>query len=103
MANRGVADAATLKKTLGPCDSELVSLEKNLVDIVWAHERPTRPKSKVFPLDIKYSGETARSKIGHLREELTKQKVEAMVVSMLDEVAWLFNLRGADIDFNPGQ
>jgi Xaa-Pro aminopeptidase len=37
-----------------------------------------------------------------LREEITKKKAKAMVVNMLDEVAWLFNLRGADIDFNPG-
>jgi Xaa-Pro aminopeptidase len=34
---------------------------------------------------------------------LNKKKVKAMVISLLDEVAWLFNLRGADIDFNPGQ
>ena len=36
-----------------------------------------------------------------VRKELEKQKARALVVAMLDEVAWLFNLRGADIDFNP--
>ncbi len=36
-----------------------------------------------------------------MRQELEKQKARALVVAMLDEVAWLFNLRGADIDFNP--
>jgi Xaa-Pro aminopeptidase len=36
-----------------------------------------------------------------VREELEKQKARALVVTMLDEVAWLFNLRGADIEFNP--
>ena len=36
-----------------------------------------------------------------MRQELAKQKARALVVAMLDEVAWLFNLRGADIDFNP--
>jgi Xaa-Pro aminopeptidase len=95
------ADAETLKKSLEPCNSELVSLEQNLVDIVWGQERPARPKSKVFPLDTKYSGESSQDKMRRLREELTKKKVKAMVVNMLDEVAWLFNLRGADIDFNP--
>jgi Xaa-Pro aminopeptidase len=97
-----LADADTLKKSLQPRNSELVSLEQNLVDIVWAREKPARPKSKVFPLDTKYSGESSEGKIRRLREELTKKKVKAMVVNMLDEVAWLFNLRGADIDFNPG-
>jgi Xaa-Pro aminopeptidase len=91
-----------LKKSLQPRNSELVSLEQNLVDVVWAQEKPARPKSKVFPLDTKYSGESSQDKISRLREELTKKKVKAMVVNMLDEVAWLFNLRGADIDFNPG-
>ena len=36
-----------------------------------------------------------------MRKELEKQKARALVVAMLDEVAWLFNLRGSDIDFNP--
>ena len=36
-----------------------------------------------------------------VRQELEKQKARALVVAMLDEVAWLFNLRGADIEFNP--
>jgi Xaa-Pro aminopeptidase len=36
-----------------------------------------------------------------VRQELEKQKARALVVTMLDEVAWLFNLRGSDIDFTP--
>ena len=43
-------------------------------------------------------------KIVQVREELEKNnKAKAVVVTMLDEVAWLFNLRGSDIDFNPGE
>jgi hypothetical protein len=38
-----------------------------------------------------------------VREELEKKKAKAVIVTMLDEVAWLFNLRGSDIDFNPGE
>jgi Xaa-Pro aminopeptidase len=95
------ADAESLKKSLATRGSELISLDKNLVDIVWGQDRPARPKSKVFPLEIKYSGVTSQDKIARIREELTKKKVKAVVVNMLDEVAWLFNLRGGDIDFNP--
>ena len=98
-----LVDAENLKKSLEPRNSELVSFEKNLVDIVWAQERPARPKGKIFPLDIKYSGESSEDKLSHVREELNKKKAKAMVINLLDEVAWLFNLRGADIDFNPGQ
>jgi len=42
-------------------------------------------------------------KLKAVREQLTKEKVAGTVISMLDEVAWLFNLRGADIEFNPGR
>ncbi|KAG8895054.1 hypothetical protein FRB99_000792, partial [Tulasnella sp. 403] len=94
-------DAKTIKDALTPKKSELVSLPTNLVDLVWAGSRPSRPANKVFPLAVKYSGQSSEEKISKLRQELAKQKAAAMVVNMLDEVAWLFNLRGSDIDFNP--
>ena len=49
-----------------------------------------------------YKGQSHADKIVQVREELEK-KAKAIVVMMLDEVAWLFNLRGSDIDFNPGE
>ncbi|KAJ7034541.1 peptidase M24, structural domain-containing protein [Mycena alexandri] len=94
-------DAEALTKALKPLGSELVSLSKNPVDSVWAEERPPRPTSQVFSLDVKYSGESHSEKIKRLREEIVKKDGNAMVITMLDEVAWLFNLRGADIAYNP--
>ena len=55
----------------------------------------------MFSHDIKYAGTSHTDKLGIVRQELEKQKARALVVTMLDEVAWLFNLRGSDIDFNP--
>jgi hypothetical protein len=52
---------------------------------------------------MRFAGESHTDKIQKVREELEKKKAKAMVVNMLDEVAWLFNLRGSDIDFNPGK
>ncbi|KAH9948032.1 Creatinase/aminopeptidase [Amylocystis lapponica] len=94
------SDADAIQKTLQPRNSQLVSLRKNVVDSIWT-DRPPRPVNRVFPLDLKYSGESHITKIGKLREELAKRKLKAVVVNMLDEVAWLFNLRGSDIDYNP--
>ncbi|KAJ7056201.1 Creatinase/aminopeptidase [Mycena amicta] len=96
-------DAEALTKALKPKGSELVSLSNNPVDSVWAETRPARPTSRIALLDVKFSGESHLSKIKRLREELSKRspKASAMVVTMLDEVAWLFNLRGADIAYNP--
>ncbi|CAL1708592.1 unnamed protein product [Somion occarium] len=94
------ADAESLETSLKAKESHLVSLTDNLVDFIW-EDRPPRPANKVFPLDVKYSGESHQDKLKRLREELNKKPYKAMVVNMLDEVAWLFNLRGSDIDFNP--
>lgn len=47
------------------------------------------------------AGEPHTEKIKRLQEELKAKKYKAMVVNMLDEVTWLYNLRGSDIDFNP--
>lgn len=94
-------------------------MTKNLVDEVWS-DRPDRRLNPVIHLDEKYSGklysaclillftiniikgQSSADKIAKVREEMKKKKAKAMVVTMLDEVAWLFNLRGSDIDFNPG-
>ncbi|KAI0634735.1 Creatinase/aminopeptidase [Trametes polyzona] len=94
------SDADGIQKSLEPKQSELVSLQENLVDLVWP-DRPPRPANKVFVLDTKYAGASLQDKIKRVREELDKKKARAIVVNMLDEVAWLFNLRGSDIDYNP--
>uniref|UniRef100_A0A5K1K3G7 Peptidase M24 domain-containing protein n=1 Tax=Ganoderma boninense TaxID=34458 RepID=A0A5K1K3G7_9APHY len=94
------ADAEVIQKALEPKQSELVSLPKNLVDLVWS-DRPSRPANTVSPLEVKFSGKSHTAKLELLREELKKKGARATVVNMLDEVAWLFNLRGSDIDFNP--
>ncbi|PIA15419.1 Creatinase/aminopeptidase [Coemansia reversa NRRL 1564] len=92
-----------LKKALQAKGSggDLVSIEDNLVDKVWGTERPPQPKNKVFVQDIKYAGELHVDKIARVREEIKKEGVDGLVISALDEIAWLLNLRGSDIDYNP--
>ncbi|KAG5645493.1 hypothetical protein DXG03_005901 [Asterophora parasitica] len=93
-------DAKTISKALESKGSTLVPIQENLVDAVWS-DRPARPHKPIIHLDEKYSGQSPGDKIKALREELAKKKYQAFVVNMLDEVAWLFNLRGSDIDYNP--
>jgi Xaa-Pro aminopeptidase len=88
----------TLKKKAG---SSLVGDNENLVDQVWGSERPPRPTEKVKVLAEKFSGKKFQSKLEELRKELDKKKAAGIIISMLDEVAWLFNLRGSDIPYNP--
>ncbi|KAI6131463.1 peptidase M24, structural domain-containing protein [Pisolithus croceorrhizus] len=94
-------EAESLRKSLRTRDSELVTLTQNPVDIVWGTERPQRPKNKVFVLATEYAGEQFSTKLKRIRGEMAKKNAAATVVTLLDEVAWLLNLRGSDIDFNP--
>jgi hypothetical protein len=78
-----------------------MSYTKNLVDPVWGSARPERPRNPVFSFDVKYAGRGHTEKLAQVRQELEKQNARALVVTMLDEVVWLFNLRGSDVHFSP--
>lgn len=80
---------------------QLRALEDNLVDLVWASGRPDRPSHPAFVLSGIFAGKSAKEKLSELRRELAKKNSLGLVVSELDEVAWLFNLRGSDIPYNP--
>lgn len=79
----------------------LVGVAENLIDKIWGSDRPARPSEKVSILSDSFAGKPFKEKIEDLRKELDKKKSAGMVVSMLDEIAWLFNLRGNDIPYNP--
>lgn len=71
------------------------------MDQIWGKSRPARPDENVRVLEKQFSGKSTADKLVELREALDKKKASAMVVSMLDDIAWLFNLRGSDIPYNP--
>jgi Xaa-Pro aminopeptidase len=79
----------------------LVPVTENFIDLLWGSDRPERPSTEIFQLDNKFTGESVSSKLLRMREILAKSGSRGMVVSQLDEVAWLFNLRANDIPFNP--
>lgn len=90
--------AEKIKKKGG---KELIAVAENLVDKVWGKDKPSRPNESVRVLELEYAGKKFQEKIEELRKELDKKKAAGFVVSMLDEIAWLFNLRGNDIPYNP--
>lgn len=81
--------------------AELLALDENLVDKIWGETRPSRPCQPAVRLDEKYAGKSVSAKLEDLRKELEKKNSLGFIVSMLDEIAWLFNLRGSDIPYNP--
>jgi len=68
----------------------------NLIDLIWTEEqgRPPKVYKDIVIHDLKWAGESWEAKIGRLREKLVEEQVYGMIVSELDEVAWLLNLRG---------
>jgi Xaa-Pro aminopeptidase len=80
--------------------SALVPIEGNLVDAVW-EDRPPAPGSAVYALPDSLTGESAPDKLKRVRAALEKAGAGALVLTKLDDVAWLTNLRGADIPYNP--
>ena len=94
-----VVDFAAWKAPLASCGIKTETVNDPF-DELW-HNRPAVPLSmaEIMPDDV--AGESASSKIARLREALKKEGVDGMVVTMLDEVAWLTNLRGNDVEYNP--
>ncbi|KAK9139784.1 hypothetical protein Scep_009465 [Stephania cephalantha] len=94
--------AEELKEEISKKNHELVYLyDVNLVDEIWKESRPEPPRKPVRIHDIKYAGLDVASKLASLRSELSKAGSSAIVISMLDEVAWLLNLRGDDVPHSP--
>ncbi|KAI8596291.1 Creatinase/aminopeptidase [Dissophora ornata] len=92
-------DANKLEADLAKVGSSLVPTA-NLIDLTWEN-RPARPAGKLLILSTKTTGRTHADKIQHLRKNLEKKGVAGFVVSGLDEIAWLFNMRGSDVYCNP--
>ncbi len=63
--------------------------------------RPPIPTGKVTVHPMEYAGETAQSKLGRIRKELRTVGAGGMLVSALDDIAWILNMRGSDVHCNP--
>ncbi|PKI74061.1 hypothetical protein CRG98_005539 [Punica granatum] len=94
--------AAELKEAIAKKNHELVSLYNlNLVDEIWKGTRPRPPNKPIRVHNLKYAGLDAASKLSFLRAEIVGAGASAIIISMLDEVAWLLNLRGSDVPHSP--
>ena len=93
------SEAETLKKRLKRKNIKLVTEFDPFVGI-W-NDRPNIPKNEIFTLPEYITGESAKSKIKRIVESLKKEDADGMLMVTLDTIAWTFNIRGNDVDFNP--
>ena len=94
-----VSEAEALKQELSTFHISLSTCPDPFAEI-WT-DRPAIPQNPVELHALEYAGESVGSKLRRIRSEMQKQGAEAVVVGMLDEVAWALNLRGTDVDYNP--
>lgn len=78
----------------------LLRTDLDPAEALWT-DRPSIPKNKVEIQPLELAGESAESKIERVRQSLAEQGEEGIVISQLDEIAWLLNLRGSDVHCNP--
>ncbi|KAL9272539.1 Aminopeptidase P2-like protein [Drosera capensis] len=94
--------AEELREDLSKKNNELVLLyHMNLVDEIWKQTRPKPPGEQVRLHDLKYAGVDVPSKLSSLGSQLADAGCTAIVISRLDEIAWLLNLRGNDVPHSP--
>ncbi|HOG05570.1 MAG TPA: aminopeptidase P family N-terminal domain-containing protein, partial [Paludibacter sp.] len=89
---------AHMEETLGKQGVNVVQLD--LIREIWL-DRPGIPNHPIFVLDEKFSGKSSLKKMDELRKEMKNVQADVFITNTLDEIAWLFNIRGSDVDYNP--
>lgn len=93
------ADAMDTAKKLSLYNIEY-RLDTDLLERVWL-DRPSVPSGELFLQPAKLSGQTASDRIALVNDRLKKAGANATIITMLCELAWVFNIRGYDVEYNP--
>ncbi len=95
-----ISAATALEEELCSIGDLKISVETDPFKDIWT-DRPAIPVDKVMVQPLEYAGETAESKISRIRKEMAAKRVDALLVSTLDDIAWTLNMRGTDVHCNP--
>jgi len=99
----GVGRAKVLQNIMISIGGELLVLEENLVDSARLKlgESITLPCAKAFAVHEATTGESLAVRLSWLRGELQNNAADYIALNVLDEIAWLYNIRGNDVEYNP--
>jgi Xaa-Pro aminopeptidase len=81
-------------------DAELVAVDSNPIDSIWPGQ-PKEPTTPVTIHDDKLAGESSASKRARIAKIITDKGCDAVVLTALDSIAWMFNVRSTDVTHNP--
>lgn len=73
----------------------------DLIRPIWKENRPDIPMNPLYIYEEQYAGESVASKLKRVREALQENRCDAAVIAELDEIGWLLNVRGTDVDYTP--
>ncbi|MCR5870178.1 MULTISPECIES: aminopeptidase P family protein [unclassified Sphingomonas] len=88
------------RKALAERGAELVAVSRNPIDAVW-DDQPAPSDAKLAVQSDDAAGRTSASKRAEIADWLAERKADAVVLSALDSIAWVFNVRGADVSHTP--
>jgi len=91
---------AKMKTALEAQGRELVAVTENPVDMIW-QDRPDPAKTTAIPHALQYSGEKSRHKRDRIAAQVKALGADGLVLTSLDSIAWLLNIRGADVNHSP--
>jgi len=89
-----------LEKACAAAKAELIAVDTNPVDAVWA-DRPAPPLGQIVLHKPAYAGEDAHTKLKRIQSKLAAQGADAVVLTDAHAVAWAFNIRGGDVGHTP--
>ena len=73
---------------------------EDLIDTIW-EMRPEISKKPVFSLGLEYTGKSVSDKLADIRKEMKKYSADVHVLTTLDDICWMLNIRGDDVDYFP--
>ena len=82
-------------------ESGIGIMSVDLIKPLWTEGRPAIPQDKLSPYSADFAGETVESKLARMREKVAAKHGDSLIISALDEIAWLLNIRGNDVEYNP--
>lgn len=94
-----INEASSLNETLSKQEITLAT-DCDLINDIWTN-RPPLPEGKIFIHEEKYAGESASSKIKKVLDSISKENADCILISALDEIAWVLNIRANDVTYNP--
>ncbi|HEV3242300.1 MAG TPA: aminopeptidase P family protein [Methyloceanibacter sp.] len=95
-----IKEIERLTESLGKAGIRLEPQATNPIDLLW-QDRPAPSTAPVIAHGLEFAGRSAAEKITEVQEILKREKADAVLITLLDSIAWLFNIRGADINHSP--